>query len=76
MRWGNTCSDFFLISNWVRQGSILSTLLFNVYIDDLNMELNATELGCKMFGIQMNNFSYADHMVILAPSMKALRKLI
>ena len=24
----------------------------------------------------MNNFSYADDMVILAPSMKALRKLI
>ena len=26
--------------------------------------------------IQMNNFSHADDMVILAPSMKALRKLI
>ena len=33
-------------------------------------------MGCKMGGIQMNNFSYADDMVILAPSMKALRKLI
>ena len=29
-----------------------------------------------MGGIQINNFSYADDMVILAPSMKALRKLI
>ena len=76
VRWGNTYSDFFLISNGVRQGSILSPLLFNVYIDDLNLELNATKLGCKMGGIQMNNFSYADDMVILAPSMKALRKLI
>ena len=76
MRWGNTYSDFFLISNGISQGSILSPLLFNVYIDDLNLELNATTLGCKMGGIQMNNFSYADDMVILAPSVKALRKLI
>ena len=74
VRWGNTYSDFFLISNGVRQGIILSPLLFNVYIDDLNLELNATKLSCKMGGIQMNNFSYADDMVILAPSMKALRK--
>ena len=33
------------------------------------------KLGCKMGGIQMNNFSDADDMVILAPSMKASETL-
>ena len=35
-----------------------------IYIDDLNYKSNATKLGCKMGGIQMNYFNYADDMVI------------
>ena len=62
---------FILSLSILRQGSISSPLLFNVYIVDLNLELNATKRGCTMGGIQMNNFSDADDMVILAPSMEA-----
>ena len=35
VRWGSTHSDFFPIGNGVKQGGILSPLLFNVYMDNL-----------------------------------------
>ena len=35
VRWGNLISDTFYVTNGVRQGGILSSYLFNVYIDDL-----------------------------------------
>ena len=35
VRWGTACSEMFTLSNRVRQGGILSPLLFNVYMDGL-----------------------------------------
>ena len=35
IRWNNTMSDSFSVSNGVRQGGILSPYLFCVYMDDL-----------------------------------------
>ena len=54
IRWGGTYSTFFNVSNGVRQGSILSPYLFNIYIDDLSVNLNAYQartqggfVGCE-----------------------------
>lgn len=46
VRWGNLFSDSFHISNGVRQGGILSSHLFNVYIDDPSSHLNSLSVGC------------------------------
>ena len=46
VRWGNLLSDSFHVSNGVRQGGILSSHLFNVYIDDLSSRLNSLSFGC------------------------------
>ena len=40
IRWNNTMSDSFSVSNGVRQGGILSPYLFCVYMDDLSKKLN------------------------------------
>ena len=37
VKWGNRVSDYFYVSNGVRQGVILSPKLYYVYVDDLSV---------------------------------------
>ena len=36
VKWGSTMSSKFHVTNGVRQGGVLSLLLFNVYVNDLH----------------------------------------
>ena len=51
IRWGNAYSTSFSVSNGVKQGRILSPILFNVYIDDLNVSLNSYNIGGQIGNI-------------------------
>ena len=42
IRLGNTVTSSFLVSNGVKQGGILSPILFNVHMDQLSVKLNAS----------------------------------
>uniref|UniRef100_A0A2H1VMX5 SFRICE_016013 n=1 Tax=Spodoptera frugiperda TaxID=7108 RepID=A0A2H1VMX5_SPOFR len=58
------------------QGGLSSPSLFNLYENALVEELSSMRVGCYVDGVCCNNFSYADDMVLLAPSIGALRKLL
>ena len=45
IRWGNTYSTKFLVTNGVKQGGILSQCLFNVYMNNLSLSLNSSGIG-------------------------------
>jgi len=66
--WAGILSDSFNICNDVRQGRILSPFLFAIYIDQLSVHLQAVDVGCRLGNLIVNNFLFADDMVIFAPS--------
>ncbi|CAL4204669.1 unnamed protein product, partial [Meganyctiphanes norvegica] len=76
VRWGNLTSISFKVSNGVRQGGILSSHLFNVYVDDLSTRLNKLPIGCKLGDLLINHLMYADDLVLISPSTRGLYELI
>ena len=69
-------SDEFTIINGTRQGSVLSPLLFSVYLDDLLKELRKRQLGCHIGGVWMGACGYADDLALLAPSRDVLQGML
>ena len=76
VRWMGKSSEYFQVSNGVRQGGVLSPILFTIYMDSLLESLSACGRGCYW----KDNFSgalcYADDLTILAPCPDALRKML
>ena len=62
--WGSVKSSAIGKSNGIRQGSIISPYLFNVYVEVLNKMLNDSGLGCYVGEKPNNNFSYADDIAL------------
>ena len=75
-RWGSFISDVFTVTNGVRQGGILSPLLFNFYMNDLSVLLSKISAGCYSGNTVINHLMYTDDLVVFAPSAKGLHKLL
>ena len=76
VRWRNACSSSFCVSNGTRQGGVLSPYLFTRYIRELIGEISCSNVGCKISGHVINILVYADDIVLIAPSWRALQKLL
>ena len=48
VRWGSEHSDFFNVSNGVKQGEVISPTLFSCYIDKLFSQIEHSGLGCHL----------------------------
>ncbi len=76
VKWGNSMSAPFSVSNGVRQGTILSPFLFNVYMDDLSKLLKGCVTGCMIGNTVINHLMYADDLVIFCPYSAGLQQLL
>ena len=76
VRYNSSLSEEWRITNGVRQGGVLSSLFFNLYIDSLICQISDLNIGCKLGIMSSNIIVYADDIVILAPSLGALQYLL
>ena len=76
IKWGKSTSEPFHVCNGVRQGGILSPLLFNIYMDDLSRKLNKCRTGCRVGDCLINHLMYADDIVAWSPCTAGLQDLL
>ncbi len=76
VKWSKEVSEYFNVSNGVRQGSLLSPYLFSIYIDELIEKPEKSGKGCwvgkQFYGVLV----YADDIKLLAPSLTALQSMV
>ena len=76
VRWGACISDIFIVTNGVRQGDILLTQLFNIYIEGLSDILNKSSIGRLIGGKRIKHMLYADDLCIVSLSSAGLKQLL
>ena len=64
--WKSCYTDYFYMSNGVKQGSVLSAILFTIYIDRLLILLSDSGVGCKINNCYTGAISYAMTSLCLA----------
>lgn len=74
--WCNFQSNSFPTSNGVKQGGVLSPILFTVYVDELICKLHKSGYGCYVGHWFMGVFIYADDIILLAPTRMALNQML
>ena len=55
---------------------ILSPILFNVYIDQLSIKLNASTIGGDIGGVLINHWCYADDICLISLSSAGRQQLL
>ena len=66
----------FNLSNGVRQGGVISALLYCFYCNDLFDMLRKSGYGCWLNGNFHGIFGYSDDNLLLAPSVFALQEML
>ena len=76
IKWGNCMSRAIKTSNGVKQGGILSPVLFTLYMDELLLKLKKAGFGCHIGNTFVGGMSYADDVVLLSPTVSSLKLML
>ena len=76
IKWNDYISDEFSVSNGIKQGRVLSPILFCVYIDELLKRLKESEYGCYIGNTYFGALSYADDVTLLCPTKSGINRML
>jgi hypothetical protein len=76
VKWCSHISDAFSTTNGVKQGGVLSPVLFTIYMDCLLYKLRQSGVGCYIGDTFCGAFAYADDLILLAPTRSSMLTLI
>jgi len=76
VKWAGCYSRCISVRNGIRQGGILSLLLFNIYTDSVIYALRVSDLGCHLGDVYVGCIAYADDIILLLPSLINLQKIL
>ena len=74
--WNKHRSESFGCLNGVKQGGVLSPILFTVYIDELLMKLRSSGFGCYIDDTFVGALGYADDVTLMSPSIRGLKQMV
>ena len=73
VRVGGKCTDWFRTVVGMLQGSVLSPLLFCIFLEVVTARaLDKEDLGVVVFGVCVNNLKFADDIGLMAESEEDL----
>ena len=75
VKWNGEISKLFKISNGAKQGAVLPSILYRVYMNDLFILLKKKKFGCWINGEYHGIIGYADDLFLLSPSKSALQEM-
>ena len=76
VRWNGVLSSIFSLCNGVRQGAILSGILYCFYVNNLFKLLRSRTTGCWVQDNYHGMFGYSDDNWVIAPSFDALKEMM
>ena len=75
-RWNGVSTQSFTFLNGVKQGGVLSPILFTVYMDELLIRLKTFGIGCYVNNCYAGALCYADDISLLCPSLIGLNAMV
>jgi hypothetical protein len=76
VRWGHSTSPSFSVRNGVKQGGILSPILFTIYADRLLSTIAESRQGCHLGNVYAGAVGYADDIALLAPTRSSMSTML
>lgn len=76
VKFGDIETNLFAIDDGLKQGCVLSPVLFNIFINNLTKMLKNSNTGVEICNIKMNCLLWADDVVLIADNARDLQKML